>query len=821
MKMKSTACWLAILWLLACSACLGQDVAGSGDSSDGAAESLTASEQPSPEPIPPADITSQATEVAGRLREIEATIEPSPVVAKLALDFSKQAQSIADLRLELNQLSASQATPRQLDEQRREWNRLRSDIAAWMQLADERWRTLQETRDETGRLLEKWRLTREADLAGELPEELIRRVDQIIAQIESLQGAFRPRSDQVAEFIERLAQSQVTIDEAMGQLSELTENVNRQLFTRDAPALWQTQDAAWLALDNTTRDSAARWIRETRIFAAAHHYRLLLHVLIFLALVVAAHIAWRSSRHWPEEQHELDQAKFLLSRPVSVALVFAILVGYFLYGPLPAAVRDCFYLLLLVPILILARGLTESHERRGMYGLLIIAGIFQVVQIVPPASLLFRTALLVIELASAAVVGCAIHDFRSAIDSKVRWHVRAVIAVLAVVFIAFLFAFSANLLGWVNLALYLTEGTLLTCKGALLALLIGRAGAALIPVFLHHGPAQSLLSVRRHTDLYARSGVVLLSLLLLFIWSQQTLRRFRLSETFADQVQAVFSTPFSWVDMEITFGNLVKAMLILAATIVGQRVLSFLLNEELFPRFRMRTSSAVIYATLLKYVIVGVGIGMAFSALGFTATQFTVLLGALGVGIGFGLQNIVNNFVSGLILLFERPIKIGDIVEMGPNWGKIKRIGIRATSVETFEGAEIVVPNGDLVAKEVKNWTRSDSTARVEVLVGTAYDSDPHKVLQILLDSAKNNEFVHAEPEPFAMMFGFGDSALNFRLLCWTSIDKRGIVTSEVHIAVHQALADAGIEIPFPQRDLHLRTNGDALLEFNKMARAE
>jgi small-conductance mechanosensitive channel len=168
--------------------------------------------------------------------------------------------------------------------------------------------------------------------------------------------------------------------------------------------------------------------------------------------------------------------------------------------------------------------------------------------------------------------------------------------------------------------------------------------------------------------------------------------------------------------------------------------------------------------------------------------------------------------------MFERPIKVGDIVEIGGLWGTVKQIGIRATVVQAFEGSELVVPNGDLIAKEVKNWTLSATTARVEILVGTAYDSDPREVLEILLRTAEQHEFVAEDPAPFAMMYEFGQSALNFRLLCHTTIDKRGIVISDLHIQILESLSAAGIQIPFPQHDLHLTSIDQSLLELDRLA---
>jgi small-conductance mechanosensitive channel len=197
---------------------------------------------------------------------------------------------------------------------------------------------------------------------------------------------------------------------------------------------------------------------------------------------------------------------------------------------------------------------------------------------------------------------------------------------------------------------------------------------------------------------------------------------------------------------------------------------------------------------------------MAASVLGLTATQLTVLFGALGVGIGFGLQNIVNNLVSGLILVFEQPLKVGDRVEASGNLGIVKRIGVRATVLRTFDGAEVIVPNSDLTSKEVTNWTLSDPISRIEVRVGVAYGSDPDQVIAVLRQVATENSRVLREPEPLPLMVGFGDSSLDFRLLCWTRDEDRLEIVSEVHLSVNAALRDAGIEIPFPQRDLHVKS---------------
>jgi small-conductance mechanosensitive channel len=180
------------------------------------------------------------------------------------------------------------------------------------------------------------------------------------------------------------------------------------------------------------------------------------------------------------------------------------------------------------------------------------------------------------------------------------------------------------------------------------------------------------------------------------------------------------------------------------------------------------------------------------------------------VGIGFGLQNVVNNFVSGLILLFERPIKTGDWVVVGETEGFVKRIRIRSTQIQTFDRADVIVPNSDLISHQVTNWMLYDPLGRIKVRVGVAYGSDTEKVRDILLEVASGHDMVIKDgsaPEPQVLFRGFGDSSLDFELRCHIDhIDYRLLVISDLNFAIDKAFREHGIEIPFPQRDIHVQT---------------
>ncbi|HRI17949.1 MAG TPA: mechanosensitive ion channel, partial [Burkholderiaceae bacterium] len=275
-----------------------------------------------------------------------------------------------------------------------------------------------------------------------------------------------------------------------------------------------------------------------------------------------------------------------------------------------------------------------------------------------------------------------------------------------------------------------------------------------------------------------------------------------------DALSVLDSAARSTVDigvLTVSTAALATALAVVIGTFVLSAVVHFVLDREVFPRLQLRAGAGYAISTFARWLIFIAGGVLTLAALGVDPTRITLLAGAVGVGVGFGLQSVVNNFVSGLILIVERPVAVGDLIEIGPLLGAIQRIGIRSSSVRTTHGAEVIVPNSDLASKEVINWTRSDRQRRYDIDVGVAYGSDPKQVMRLLVEAAREVPEVMAEPAPMAMFKGFGDSSLDFRLLAWVSTIDLGLqAQNALRIAVLAKLDAAGITMPFPQRDVHL-----------------
>jgi potassium-dependent mechanosensitive channel len=258
--------------------------------------------------------------------------------------------------------------------------------------------------------------------------------------------------------------------------------------------------------------------------------------------------------------------------------------------------------------------------------------------------------------------------------------------------------------------------------------------------------------------------------------------------------------------MRISLADILLAILIFVVVWALTRLFQRLLAEKLLPQTRLDPGVRHSLSALVGYIGFVAAVVFAISALGLNLSNLALIAGALSVGIGFGLQNIVNNFVSGLILLIERPVKVGDWVVVGQHEGFVTRISVRATEIETFRRASVIIPNSELLSGAVINWTHRDKYGRVDVKVGIAYGSDTDKARELLLASAREHGQILSWPAPYVLFTAFGDSALQFELRGFIAdVEQRFHVASDLLFAIDKAFRKAGIEMPFPQRDVHLR----------------
>lgn len=290
----------------------------------------------------------------------------------------------------------------------------------------------------------------------------------------------------------------------------------------------------------------------------------------------------------------------------------------------------------------------------------------------------------------------------------------------------------------------------------------------------------------------------------------ESLREFwALLKGLASDLYDILNTPFAHIsETPVSVNSVLFFVLSILVLLYVAKKARQLLVHKILKRAKLEEGISQSIGTIVRYAIIVLGLIIIFQSAGLNLSALGVVAGALGVGIGFGLQNITNNFISGLIILFERPIKIGDRVEVGDTTGDVVKIAARATTVITNDNISIIIPNSEFISNQVINWSHNNRMIRFRIPIGVSYNEEPENIKELLLEVAGQHEGVLKSPAPSIMFREFGDSSLNFEMWVWTIkyTNRPEVLKSDLYYSAFRKFKEAGIEIPFPQRDLHVRT---------------
>ena len=364
--------------------------------------------------------------------------------------------------------------------------------------------------------------------------------------------------------------------------------------------------------------------------------------------------------------------------------------------------------------------------------------------------------------------------------------------------LALVAVFPAILLGYVSLAVYLAFNVTVTLV-AMLSFGVLRHGFLWIMRRISSGKDKTTGSEKSALGIVILEPVLALFLFMvaLSFWGMPP----KSLEAWMDQ----YGSGVTIGKVTFDFLNIGSAISIFLIIYVATRITQWFFSERVLPYTRVDGGLKNAVHALTGYVGMGIAILSGMSALGLNMENLAIVLGALSVGIGFGLQAVTSNFISGIILLFERPIRVGDWIALGEHQGVVRKIRVRSTEIETFQNASIIVPNSQLVTETVTNWMLHDTVARLDIAVGVAYDSDLKRVKDILITAAQEHPEVRRKPQPFVLLKDFGESALQLELRCFVkNVFSLQGVGSDIRTRIYERFQKDGIEIPYPKRSIHV-----------------
>lgn len=748
-------------------------------------------------PFPLDEIATQleSTEVA--LQEIRLRIEKTGVVQKVEqelLDFSQKLDvRVPEVVLKLAQ-GPSLNELRDLDA---EWSDLSKAVAGWkLSLAT---RGTEVGVDRLTQLRDSWLATSNVPGSAELPIELRDKIQSTIEELEKNRAQAASIRDGIQVLLTRINQIEGRVDNVKVALTQSRESRVQQLLLHDSAPLWKL-DFGQLALRSLPYDtllSLRNQLQEVATYFGKFGERILLHAMTFALLVLGLRGTRQRVKPWTEKEPILRRPFEVFATPVATGLLLSMFFTPWFYPQPPAMLTALLGTTALVPACIVLRRLLERKYHLVLYGLVFLFLVDQLRALTAPQILLTRL-IFTVEIGLSFLY--LLWQVRFAPVPEV-WHQR--LRVVAVGF--FGFSFGVVNLGFVSLGYLVGDAALHSAYLAMLLFCLVRILDGLVIVTLRSRPFSLLASVRNYRPRYRKYITRAVRVLAVFLWFWNTLEFLAIRTAVLQGFQKLTTSGVHIGAVSITLGGIVGLFLALWLPYQLSRFVRFALEEDVYTRLSLTRGATYTLSTMIHYVLLVAGALFGLAAVGIDMTRFTIVAGALSVGIGFGLQNIVNNFVSGLILLFERPVEVGHVVEVSGQVGTLQRIGLRASVLRTADGSEVIVPNGELLSTKVTNWTLSDQRRLLRIPVGVAYGTPPQKVSELLLGIAQSHPKILADPEPSVLFQNLGESSLDFEVRAWTEdFDRWVIIRSELVTSIYQALEEAKISIPFPHRTLQI-----------------
>ena len=769
---------------------------------------------PAPTAIPATQLPARIGEVAALLREMEATARPSERMAEISRALPVAKASIDSIEAEVLPLLENDGPSQVLKEAEADISRVDKRLTGWLDVAKSR--TVELDRDlanlKTRR--ELWELTLSESAAAELPPALVEQVRETvkaIAETEKVIGARRA---------ERLT-LQAEITEQQSRLTALRDRIKREtefrqkhLLRLDSPALWKAIGQSRESdLGRQVLESAKRNIEILRIFTRENARELSRDALIYLVVLIVFVRLGRKAQLWVQTDQSLRTTAALLQQPVAASLLVTIMVlGNVIHPNAPIPFLHLLGIVLLLIMLRLLPHLVRPEMRPAIGVLVALVALYLLVDLVPSLFLLDRLGTLALAILGAATCSWVVRQQRSFVGvSKDFWY-RSSVWVATTGAVLFTLSALTNVVGAVAFASLLATATLASIYDAIMLWIFVAVFFGAVTVALRTTTLRNLLIVRYHSDRIRSVVFRLIRFAAVVVWVGTTLDDFGFLGQASQALKSTFLYEFHLGEFSLSVSSVVIFIGAIWLSVKLSHLVRFVLDVDVLPRLDLPKGVPATVSKTATYLVVAVGSVVAIGAAGLDLSKFTIVVGALGVGIGFGLQNAVNNFVSGLIILFGRPINVGDRIQIADVSGVVKDIGIRATVVQTWQGAEVIVPNATLISENLVNWTLSDVRRRMDIPVGVAYGSPAERVIELLTKVATAHGEVLDDPAPAAIFTGFGDSSLDFELRAWT-VGDFVMVASDLRVGIDRTLAEHGIEIPFPQRDLHLRSVDEGLAE--------
>jgi small-conductance mechanosensitive channel len=758
--------------------------------------------QPPSGPFPLAQAATEAESASITLRSMTAELNGDQQTAQIAEEIPILTSEIDGRLDETSKLLSSGASLQLLGMQEDDWSAISKSLDQWKRLLQQRHNRLQSVGAQLSRLRSDW--DREHDVvtywsthakSTDLLNAARNSVDDTRAIIDRTQGDLHARQVELFAVEQAVDGQDARVLDVLDLVRQARDQAFNRLLVRDSPPLW---DLEKLSKNNggaveEGHQSFGDQFEAVVAYLKRRWANVGAEVALLAALLIALYWIRARTRRWVRKEPDLEQATRVFASPIATAVVLSLAASGRIYPQAPRLLWAMIGAAALIPTVIILRRLIDRRWFLMLNALVVCYFIDQMRSVVAVVPTIAR-ALLLIEMLGGILV---LISFRRSTATAGAGRGNRLIRLLSWLWLAVLvLAALGDILGYVSLANLLGDVALQSAYIAVVIYACTRIVSGLLLITMRVRPLCELTMVRQHQQLLYQRLNLGLAWIASAIWVIGVLTSLSIASAAFDLMKRILSSEFGYGEIHFSLGHILAFAFTIWFSVQLSRFLRFVLEEDIYARFALPGGIPYAISKMLNYFILLIGFFIAVSALGYDMTKFTILAGAFGVGLGFGMQNIVNNFVSGLILLFERPVKVGDVIQMDDTTGVVGHIGIRASVIRTSDAAEIIVPNGNLISNKVTNWTLSNRQRGIQIKVAVAASADPTRVIQLLTGVAKGNPLITDNPRPEAFLTTFSGDSFNYELHVWTNNADQWIqIRSDLAVAIHKTLTGENIPL--------------------------
>ncbi|HTC13938.1 MAG TPA: mechanosensitive ion channel domain-containing protein [Chthoniobacterales bacterium] len=762
-----------------------------------ATPSATATPTPRATPIALPDIVAEAGTAQNTLQGINAELKADPVKTAVLQGLPDFERDIDVRNAESTRIISNGPSLDILAQLLMIWQNLGDNANSWSRELTRRATGLGADLARLDNMAETWNLTAIEAKAKNAPQDVLNRINQTVGLIEQTQESLKSRRADILNLQSRLAAEQTRIQIDFSAVEQAKQGTLSRLLVRESPPIWALSENTLPS--QTTRHTFSDQLSRLEAFLAQEPAKFLVHLALIFCLYLALHWARRGMREWVKEDPTLQRSLPVFDMPIAAAIALSMLFVPVIYpSTMPRLLRAILGIAALLPAVMLLRRLLDRRTFPVLYALIILFFIDEIRAITVALPLVTRCLFILQMLGGICFTVWLLRsrprtpsgeDAPPPLPRASRWFVQVTLFLLGAALIG-------NILGYGSLSYLLGNSVLRAAYLALIFTAASRIVESLIIVAFQAKPLTFSATVRKHRSLLRLRTTQLLRLVIFLLWLSFVFKQFELSDLLTNEANAVLNTGFALGAFRLSLGQIVGFILVVWASFLVSKFLRFLLEEDIYGRLKLARGLPYAISSVLHYTVLMIGFFIALAALGVDMTKFTILAGAFSVGVGFGLQNVINNFVSGLIVLFERPIKVGDVIQVGDAIGSVKKIGIRASVVHAQDGSDIIVPNGTLISNQVTNWTFSDRLRAISAQIQVPRNVDQRVAGELLEQSASETSGVVKNPAPQAFITTLNSKTLTLELRAWTDQYEDWMkIQSDLWAAINRKLERANIEL--------------------------